>query len=92
MLGAANRDPEVFVAPDELDLARADNRHLAFGWGAHYCVGAALGRLEAEVVLAQLARRFVTLGLDGRPLSYLHNATVRGLASLPIVVTRQSDR
>jgi cytochrome P450 len=88
MLGAANRDPDVFAAPDELDLERADNKHLAFGWGAHYCVGAALGRLEAELVLAELARRFVTLTLDGETPPHLHNATVRGLSALPISVTR----
>jgi cytochrome P450 len=87
MLGSANRDPAVFNAPDELDLTRADNKHLAFGWGIHYCVGAALGRLEAEVVFTRLAASFATLRLDGETPPHLENVTVRGFQRLPLIVT-----
>jgi len=81
MLGAANRDPEQFAAPDTLDLARADGKHVAFGWGPHYCVGAGLGRLEAELAFAALARRFPDAALGETP-EFQNNVTIRGLRSL----------
>jgi cytochrome P450 len=86
MLGAANRDPAVFADPDRLDLRRARGRHLSFGMGAHYCVGAALGRLEAELALGALVRRFPRLARAGGELTWLDNATVRGVTSLPVVL------
>jgi hypothetical protein len=61
MLGAGNRDPRRFPNPDELDLARADNPHLAFGRGPHFCLGAPLARLEGGIVIGELARRFSQL-------------------------------
>jgi hypothetical protein len=86
MLGAANRDPAVFADPDRLDLRRAHVRHLSFGMGAHYCVGAALGRLEAQLALSALARRFPRMARAGGELTWIDNATVRGVTSLSLVL------
>ncbi len=86
MMGAANRDPAVFADPDRLDLHRAHVRHLSFGMGAHYCVGAALGRLEAELALSAVARRFPGAARADGELTWIDNATVRGVTSLPLVL------
>src|ERR1051326_6972257 len=61
MLGSANRDPEQFDDPDTLDLARRDNRHLAFSQGPHFCLGAALARLEAQLAVWAVLQRFSPL-------------------------------
>ena len=84
VLGAANRDPERFPDPDRLDLSRQDNRHLAFGWAAHFCFGAPLARVEAQVALATLLRRLKHLALDPVPLVWRRNAGFRGLETLPV--------
>ena len=84
VLGAANRDPERFADPDRLDLSRQDNRHLAFGWAAHFCFGAPLARVEAQVALATLLRRLKHLALDPVPLVWRRNAGFRGLETLPV--------
>jgi cytochrome P450 len=81
-LGAANRDPSVFDEPDLLDLERSPNHHLAFGHGIHFCVGAALSRLEAPIALRALLDRYPRLRLDGEEASWRHNITFRGLSSL----------
>jgi cytochrome P450 len=60
-IAAANHDPAVFAAPAELDLERAPNPHLGFGWGPHFCLGANLARLEARVALRTLLERFPKL-------------------------------
>ena len=84
VMAAGNRDPERFPEPDRLDLSRPDNRHLAFGWAAHFCFGAPLARLEGQIAFETLLRRFPTLGLTGEPLVWRENLGLRGLESLPI--------
>jgi cytochrome P450 len=88
VMGAAHRDERAFARPDRLDVLRTDNRHLAFGLGAHYCVGAALGRMEAEVALGEMLRRIPRIELAQRELRWAHNATIRGLESLSVSCTR----
>lgn len=66
-LSAANRDPEVFADPDRLDITREHNPHIAFGHGAHHCVGAQLARMELQVMLGTMVRRFPELALAGDP-------------------------
>lgn len=83
-LGAANRDPARFQRPDELDVGRRPNQHLAFGHGLHRCPGAALSQLETQVVLERLTTRTPGLELvDDRP-DYRRNSFDRGLASLTV--------
>lgn len=84
-IGSGNRDPERFEEPDRLQLARTDNQHLAFGYGIHFCVGAALSRIEAPIALNALLRRFPGLRLvDGGTLEWKRNVVFRGLKSLEI--------
>ena len=81
---ASSRDPGQFSDPDRFDVARADNRHLGFGFGFHHCLGAPLARLEAQVALGTLARRFSSLELVDDPPPYKDNITLRGVASLEV--------
>ena len=83
-IGAANHDPAVFDAPDRLDVARAPNPHLSFGFGTHFCMGAPMARLEAEVAFAALLGRFPDLGLLEDAPSYRPNPILRGLQSLEV--------
>jgi cytochrome P450 len=84
VMGAANRDPERFPNPDLLDLSREDNRHLAFGWAAHFCFGAALARIEGQVAFETILRRLPGLALAPGPLTWRCNLGLRGLEALPV--------
>jgi cytochrome P450 len=85
VLGAANRDPEHFSDPDELDLRRNEGPPLSFASGIHYCLGAALARAEGQVVFGRLLRRFRSVELAGSSPEWKNRITLRGLASLEVV-------
>ncbi|MFK4085010.1 cytochrome P450 [Kribbella sp. NPDC020789] len=85
-LGAGNRDPERFADPDRLQLDRPDNSPLSFGGGLHYCLGAPLARMEAQIALPALVRRFPSLAAAG-PGQRRNSLTLKGFSSLPICTT-----
>jgi pimeloyl-[acyl-carrier protein] synthase len=84
VLGAANRDPAQFPDPDRLDLARQPNRHVAFGGGIHFCLGAPLARMEARIAIPALLARLPGLEVGPGPPVRRDTVTLRGLASLPV--------
>ncbi len=85
LLGAANRDPRVFSEPDRFDIARTNNHHLAFGHGAHYCLGSALARLEASIGFGRIIARMPRLALNPQaPPQRRPNFSLRGFASLGV--------
>jgi cytochrome P450 len=87
LLGSANRDPDVFEHPDTLDLRRGPRPHLAFGKGIHFCLGAALGRLEGQVVIPKILARFPDLELTSDDLDWRPSFVTRQLATLPVLRT-----
>jgi pimeloyl-[acyl-carrier protein] synthase len=83
-IGAADRDPAHFPDPDRLDIARQDNRHIAFGWGIHFCLGAPLARVEGQIAINTLVQRLPTLALATTTPEFRQSVTLRGLQSLPV--------
>jgi cytochrome P450 len=84
MLAAANRDPDCFPEPDRLDLGRTDNRHVSFGNGPHFCLGAPLARLEGEIAIGALVRRLPGMRLDTDTVRWRPKPAFRGLEALPV--------
>ena len=87
VIGSANRDETVFENPDALDITREPNRHLSFGQGIHFCLGAPLARMEAQIALCALLRRRPELRLKVSPdfLRWRPSMILRGLDSLPVM-------
>jgi hypothetical protein len=88
VLAAANRDPNRFPDPDRLDLLRSDNRHLAFGWSAHFCFGAPLARMEGQIAFNKLLHRLSRPELLDNRWDWRGNAGLRGLTMLNISFDR----
>ncbi|HEX3963518.1 MAG TPA: cytochrome P450 [Trebonia sp.] len=86
LLGAANRDPERFENPDRFDIRRRKGLHLTFILGPHYCLGAALARLEGRVALEELLRRWPSWDVDWDEAKLQHTSSVRGWERLPLLV------
>ncbi|MEZ5854738.1 MAG: cytochrome P450 [Hyphomicrobiaceae bacterium] len=84
MINAANRDPRHFSDPENLDLAREPNRHLTFGQGPHFCIGAMLARLEARIALPRLFQRFPNMQLGAADPQWHDSLVARGLSALPV--------
>ena len=86
VIGSANRDANYFDNPDTLDITRENNKHLAFGYGAHYCLGASLARLEGQIAISMLVQRVPNLRLSIAPdqLHWRGAFVLRGLEALPV--------
>lgn len=86
MLGAANRDPAVFAEPDQLNLIREPNPHLAFGFGPHYCIGAPLARLEAQIAIPAILERWKKIDLVDPQPKFRHHTSQRNPIQLELRV------
>lgn len=84
LLGAANRDPETFPDPDRFDIARKPNRHVAFGQGVHFCLGAPLARVEAPIAIGAVLQRMPRLHLGASPVTWASHPLLRAMPSLPV--------
>jgi cytochrome P450 len=89
MINAANRDPRHFDDPERVNVRRDPNRHIAFGYGLHFCVGAPLARLEAQIAIPALLRRLPDLVLETDELPWLDSLVFRGVRSLPLRFRRE---
>ncbi len=83
MIAAANHDPAIFTEPDQLDIARTPNPHVTFGYGAHFCLGAPLARMEANIALPALHKAYPNMQPNGEP-TWADGLTLRGPTSLPV--------
>ncbi|HEY0700989.1 MAG TPA: cytochrome P450 [Micromonospora sp.] len=88
-VGSANRDEELFADPYRFDITRADNRHIAFGFGPHYCLGAPLARMTLAVFFAELFRAFDRIELNG-PVTHLASNFIAGITQLPVRTRRRT--
>jgi cytochrome P450 len=86
LTGSAGRDERAFPDPDRLDVRRTMQHHVSFGYGIHFCVGAALARMEGRIALEETLKRFPTWDVDHERARRLHTSTVRGWAEVPILV------
>ena len=84
LTGSAGRDERKYPDPDTYDIHRSIDRHVTFGYGAHYCLGAALARMEGKVALTEVLRRFPTWEVDRSAVTYVATNTVRGPSSVPV--------
>ena len=91
IMAAANRDPERFPEPDRFDITRQDNRHLAFGYAAHFCFGAPLARAEGQLTFEALLQRFSHIQLEPQKLVWRTNLGLRGLTSLRVRFQRSGS-
>ena len=86
LVGSANRDPEVFDRPDDFEIGRDTTEMLSFGRGTHFCMGAALARLEARIAFEEWWKRFPAYEVQTEAIERVHSVNVRGFASLPVKV------
>jgi cytochrome P450 len=84
LTGSAGRDEREYVDPDRFDVTRVFDRHLSFGYGVHFCLGASLARLEARVVIEETLARFPNWSVDEHEIELVHTSTVRGPLHVPI--------
>jgi cytochrome P450 len=91
LFASGSRDPARFAEPERFDLDRADNEHFGFGSGIHYCIGAPLARVEAQVALSTLARRLVNPRLVADPPPYQEDPSLRGPEHLLVAIDRLLD-
>ena len=88
LLGSANRDPAVFEAPDRFDVGRSPNPHITFGYGTHFCLGAPLARLEAQIALPLLHARYPEMAMAGGEVPWSDGLTLRGPLAMPVSLGR----
>lgn len=87
VIGACNRDPARFPDPDRFDITRENNEHLAFGGGIHYCLGASLARVEGQIAIGSLVKKFPALDLGEGTIEYGEMFNLRGVKSLPVTTS-----